>query len=159
VFEFAVGIWLAKLTVRRSFRTVHECLAIGLAIASIVAMPLLPASFQSALFFIPASAALVLVFSRSTGMISRLLERRELVLLGDASFMLYMIHWPIALYLGHSMTTAALAIILSVVLHLVFERPVNRWLLRRWKEWQSRRHEMVGAVDQPALSSSPSNAR
>lgn len=153
VIEFAIGIWLATVVVKKPFRTGHECAAIGLAAASIAALPFLPASFQFALFFVPASAALVLVFSRSTGLLSRLLEQRALVLLGDASFMLYMIHWPIALYLGKSLATAALAVVLSVALHLAFERPVNRWLLRRWKSWSARREVPGAPIDRAVLPS------
>lgn len=52
------------------------------------------------------------------------------VILGEASFMLYMIHWPLQQYLGAGVWTALLAIGLSIVLHLGFEKPVQSFVLR-----------------------------
>lgn len=44
--------------------------------------------------------------------------------------MLYMIHWPLQQYLGAGVWTALLAIGLSIVLHLGFEKPVQSFVLR-----------------------------
>lgn len=84
------------------------------------------------MFFIPTSAALVYVFARSEGPIARLLSNRQLVLLGDASFMLYMIHWPLMHYLGTAWWVAVLAVALSVALFLWFEKPIQQKLLSFW---------------------------
>lgn len=130
LFEFALGV--ALVGVRGKTNGVHEVGAIALAAASILALPLLKPSIGWAIFFIPASAALVYVFARGEGPISRLLSNRWLVLLGDASFMLYMIHWPLMHYLGTAWWVAALAVALSVALFLWFEKPAQRKLLGCW---------------------------
>lgn len=70
---------------------------------------------------------------------------RMLVLLGDASYALYLFH-PIALrsmrlilsgtdigpwtYIGLSVSAA---VVLSIVIHLAFEKPVMRYLRKRWE--------------------------
>jgi peptidoglycan/LPS O-acetylase OafA/YrhL len=128
LLEFAIGMWLARLPAT-TFQLRHEAGALGVAATSVIVLPLLPAAFGAALFFIPASALLVHTFAHSEGPIAKLLGNRRLVLLGDASFMLYMIHWPLGQYLGHSVWVGLIAIGLSVTVYKWFERPVQKWLL------------------------------
>jgi len=52
----------------------------------------IPGSFSGSFIFIPASALIVSVFARSDGPVGRSLSSEPLVLLGNASFMLYMTH-------------------------------------------------------------------
>ena len=127
LFEFGLGMYLSKLPGRVG--TKAEVAAIVLAVGSIVALPLWAPAVGAALFFIPASAALVYVFSRSDGPIALLLSNKGLVLLGDASFALYMIHFPLGAYLGHSLGVASLGIGLSILVFLYIERPAQKWLL------------------------------
>lgn len=54
-----------------------------------------PMPFRWQLAYLPAMAALLLVFAYGRGAISRLLNARLLVLLGEASFALYLSHRPI----------------------------------------------------------------
>jgi peptidoglycan/LPS O-acetylase OafA/YrhL len=121
-------MYLASLMGRVGLKA--EVAAISLAIASIIVMPLFPAAFRAAIVFIPASAALVYVFARSEGPVSRLLSNRSLVLLGEASFALYMIHVPLGHYLGFSVPVAVLAVGLSILIHRGFELPAQKRLLR-----------------------------
>lgn len=128
LFEFALGMYIADLkSVALGLKA--EVTAIALAIFSILALPLFPPAFTAAIFFIPASAALVFVFANSSGPVSRLLATKTLVLLGNASFALYMIHLPLGIYLGHSFLVVILCIGLSMVLFLYFERPLQGWLI------------------------------
>lgn len=151
LFEFALGIYLAGLSGRVGIKS--EAASRGLAVASIVALPLFAPAFAAAIFFIPASAALIYVFSRSDGPISKLLSVPGLVLLGDASFALYMIHYPLGMYLGHSLWVACLAIVLSVLISIYFEKPAQRWLLgsafleSRQKLWRIVRTSVTGAKE------------
>ena len=137
LLEFALGIYLAGIAGRVGFRA--ELAAITVAVVSVFALPLFPPAFAAALFFIPASVALIYVFSRSDGPVSRLLSNRTFVLLGDASFALYMIHYPLGRYLGHSIWVASLAVGLSVLIFLYFEKPMQRWLLSLGKPGNPRR--------------------
>ena len=92
LFEFVLGMYLAKLSGKAGAGL--EAVALAVAVASVALLPLWPPAFQTAIFFIPASALLIHVFSRSDGPIARLLSNKPLVILGDASFALYMIHYP-----------------------------------------------------------------
>ena len=79
-------------------------------------------------------------------LLSRMLSNRLLILLGEASFSLYLVHFLfdewITRYMGpaHTLFTAAvklaMVIPLSVLLHLGVERPCRRAILA----WWSRRH-------------------
>lgn len=105
----------------------------------------IPAAFLFSLWFLPASAVTIIAFSRSDGPVSRLLSQRWLVLFGEASFMLYMIHQLLLRYvmavIGGSLiirlVTAAFAIGLSIILHLTFERYAQRAMLN-WRKGASR---------------------
>ena len=86
----------------------------------------------------PGWAAVVYVFAYGGGPLSRALSHPVLVLLGEASFMLYMIHELARMILpGDSgtvfqRTALAVAVVAaSVVLHLGFQKPVQRALLKR----------------------------
>lgn len=138
LFEFTLGMALAKL--RGSPNGWHEAGALALAAVSLWALPMFKLSFAWAAAFIPASAALVYVFARSNGPIARLLSNRWLVLLGDASFMLYMIHWPLMMYFGKAWWVSALVVVMSVPLFLWFEKPAQQKLMDLWNS----RREKVG---------------
>jgi peptidoglycan/LPS O-acetylase OafA/YrhL len=74
------------------------------------------------------------VFSQSSGPISRVLSSGSLVLLGDASFMLYMIHVPLSGYVPiNPLALTIIAIGLSITLHFTFERPAQHRLLIRYQ--------------------------
>jgi len=135
LLEFALGVGLAT-TQRSAIGARHEVAALVIVALSFV-IPAPPA-FKAALVFIPAGVALVYVFSQSQGPLARALSSRALVLLGDASFALYMIHYPLRQYVlrwagwstGVAMLTALAAIALSVLMFRYFEKPMQRRLLR-----------------------------
>lgn len=143
LFEFAVGIALGLGFVEapdRSCRMVHEVGAIALAAVSLLALSteLVPAPLALSVAFVPAAAAMVFVFARGGGTVTRVLCARWLVILGEASFALYMIHQLALRYFEDGFGTgllvhvasACLCVVLSVGLWVLFERPVQRWLVR-----------------------------
>lgn len=139
LFEFALGILLARYAPRRTIGLSGELGAVALAGLCVCAFYLHPGSLGWSLLYVPGAAALVYTFSRSSGPVARLLSSRLLVLLGDASFMLYMIHVPLSAYLPlDPAALTLLAIGLSVILHLAFERPAQRSLLLRYGSTVSR---------------------
>lgn len=107
------------------------------------------------LYYILPMGLMVYVFAHQAGAVSRLLAWRPLVLLGDASFALYMIHQliinaglrfftPETLVSRQTAAAICLAILvvgigLSVLVYLQFEKPLNLWLRRLWMERRSRR--------------------
>jgi len=129
VVEFAAGIALGLGTITRRFGFLHELAALALLTLSL-AVPA-PAALKAALCFLPSAAALIVVYSRSDGPISKFLSWWPLVLLGDASFSLYMVHYPLARYFGRGVIQLFGAIFLSVAMLVWFERPVQAWLLNK----------------------------
>jgi peptidoglycan/LPS O-acetylase OafA/YrhL len=132
LLEFALGIGLSIATPKVAFGTKMETGACFVAVASVVAFYLIPPppALGASIMFIPAAVMMVFVFSRGAGLLSRGLSAPPIVLLGNASFMLYMIHRPLLMYrFAPGWLTAVLAIGLSVALHIGFEKPVQRWLL------------------------------
>ncbi|KMS56671.1 hypothetical protein V474_15740 [Novosphingobium barchaimii LL02] len=107
---------------------------------SLLALPM-PLRWQLA--YLPLMAAAVLVFAHGRGAISVLLQGHWPVLLGEASFALYLTHRPLVtlaarLWGGDPAFAPVLAamlppvcITLSIVIFLLFERPLLRRLRRR----------------------------
>lgn len=125
-FEFVLGMALALHAPAKRFTFRHEIGA--LLLFGVVAFLPAPPAFRASLSFVPLAVAIVYIFSRSEGPIAKVLSHRSLVLLGDASFALYMLHYPLMLYFGKGVAQALLAITLSVAMFLFFERPMQQWL-------------------------------
>jgi peptidoglycan/LPS O-acetylase OafA/YrhL len=134
-FEFFLGIVMAKVPAERRFGLAAEAGAGLFALASMGLYYLhLPGSFSASLIYLPSAWLLIFVFSRSDGALGRLLSSPLLVLLGDASFALYMLHNLLPRYVSLPMSVmAVLAVALSVAWHLAIERPAQRFLLRRYR--------------------------
>ncbi|WP_410016138.1 acyltransferase family protein [Sodalis sp. C49] len=95
------------------------------------------------IYYITPMAFIVFVFSYGNGMVSRFLSKKTLLLFGDASFSLYMIHqilihiafkfFPVNIDSGKSVLLFMLAVMiigiaLSCVLYKLYENPINTWL-------------------------------
>lgn len=107
-----------------------------------------PIQWRWDIYYILPMAAVIYVFAHQQGYLSRLLCNRVLILLGDASFALYMIHqllinvslqffdpmeitrWRHAAVVSGSLLLCGIAI--SIVAHLAFEMPVNKKLRSIW---------------------------
>lgn len=128
LFEFALGIALARLPGRTG--TASELGSISLFAASVVFASMVKGSIAAAILFVPASAWVIYAFSGSEGILARALSWRPLVVLGDASFALYMIHVPLSRLLGNAWWVGLLAVCLSVMIYYAFEKPAQRHTLR-----------------------------
>lgn len=148
--EFAVGVGLGvdfRREPSRPLSTRHELLALGLVAATYATAGLVPARADILLlasWFVPASITVIYVFARSEGVFARLMAGRLPLLLGESSFMLYMLHVLVKQYAGLALehllgvsvpdwslanaAIAAMAVALSVVGHLCFERPLQALL-------------------------------
>lgn len=167
--DFLTGVLLYRLFVTRPLTvsyqvaTLAEIGSIALVALSIVTAMLwsIPIQWRWDIYYIPSIAVMVFVFAHHRGLVSQMLSNRLLVLLGDASFALYMVHqmliaaspWtphPESILHLTNLAQATIfllvgAVILSVILHVCFERPINNWL-RRW--WVSRKPMHVVAPGQ-----------
>jgi peptidoglycan/LPS O-acetylase OafA/YrhL len=161
--DFLTGVLLYRLFVARplemSFRsaTVAEIVSIALVVVSVVVAMAwtIPLQWRWDIYYIPSMAIMIFVFAHQRGFVSSMLNNRLLVLLGDSSFALYMVHQiviTLSPWVTHPETVLDLrdmarvtvillliAIVLSVAVHLCYEKPINIWLRRWWDKTTSRR--------------------
>ena len=148
--EFAAGLLMLRLhrengsTWKASTTAELGALAAWPAIMLAFGFSGLPSAFHQ-LLTLPFMAMLVYVMARGGGQVSRTLSRRWLVLLGDASFVLYLTHLLIVNFtevvagkLGYARPGVAVAIglaifcvMFSVLVHCVLERPLQCYLRDR----------------------------
>lgn len=97
---------------------------------------------------VPFYALLVWGSATRTGGVPALLSLPPLVLLGEASYSLYLLHipvWSAFLALGFSADGPAYAgylaaaLVASILMHLYFEAPMRHWILARWSARQQRK--------------------
>ena len=99
--DFVVGMLVYRLPAHRLGRTGATALeagAIALLLAAMVAYPLLgvPDVWRMQLAYLPLMALVIWSFGTGGGALARFLARNAtLVLLGDASFALYLVHLPV----------------------------------------------------------------
>lgn len=136
LLEFLIGLLLYEAYVagwgRRWATTASEC-AVMAAIAGTMILLVrfdapLPLRYQLA--FIPPMAAGVLIFAHGGGWLSRVLRLPVMVMLGDASFALYLTHRPIVTLWGRFESPPVVPLIMvcvvvAVLVHRWFERPVQ----------------------------------
>ena len=143
LLEFTLGIGIGLNFYDRSstrFTSFHEFTALIFALISFAAAYLLPPRagvLLLGIWFVPSALLLVHVFARSDGILSRLLSAKLWILLGESSFMLYMIHEPIIRYATilskffkiDNFLLSGFAILISIAGFLLFEKPMQRFVL------------------------------
>lgn len=153
--EFAFGVCLGKLFrlgdgARGGGGILAVLATIGI-VAALAASSWLPYPLLHNGLLLPLFGALVFGLAKGGGALGRVLAARPLVLLGDASYALYILQFPLMLWAtvlagagvnldGAPFRAAYLlaAVALSVAAHLALERPIQR-RLRPWLLAQVRR--------------------
>lgn len=109
LLDFLVGMMVAiaflrkrEFTTRISGVTILEAAAITAAACAILASPGVPEVLRYALFLMPFWAFLIWIFVWQQGAISRVLSQPLFVRLGEASFALYLVHWPVIQIVTHT---------------------------------------------------------
>lgn len=155
VIDFVVGILLyriyasGKFNINNRWASALEFLALlGLAVFAYIGISQVDIVWRYDIFYIFPMAIVVYVFAHGLGVLSKLISNGLIVLLGEASFSLYMIHQIIiAIALRNSVvdinqvnqvgwfigTTILVGIVVSVIMYVYYERPVNEWLRNKWK--------------------------
>jgi peptidoglycan/LPS O-acetylase OafA/YrhL len=167
--EFATGLLLLRLYLSRrgEWRA-----STGTELAALAAWPLLmlglslsglPSQFHQ-LVTLPFMALVVYVMACGGGAVTRFLSAPVMVLLGDASFALYMTHLLVVNFmevvagkLGHAQPgllfaggLALFCVLFSILVHRVLERPLHYWLKDRLDHHfraRSKGWPVVGSAD------------
>ncbi len=152
--EFLAGVSLGWIFLRfRPGRRIASWLAPA-GIVSFIAVLVLSNHFPNVMMhnglFLPIYAMIILGLGEENWM-SRLLSAPLLVLLGEASFALYLIHflfndWTMGRFgashaLGAAVWKLAIVVPVSVALHLFVERPARRAILKWWSRTQIARQQ------------------
>lgn len=155
VSDFIIGIVFCRVylstdyTPSKSTSSILEVLAIlSFFITAFIATNYIhDMNLKYDILFIPCMLLLVAVFSFNNGIISKWLSNKYLMLLGEASFSFYMIHYIILNKLYEIMLPSPnkfselacyilLALLCSLVLSVVifkwFELPINRLIRNKW---------------------------
>ena len=149
--EFLFGIALARLFeyVRANHRLAArlERYSPLIAVAAVFArycipifdLPVSPSLLQHA-FLVPIDSAIILAFSSGNTLIARFFARRPFVILGEASFALYLVHVPVFLIANHWINLhpgplipiyVVACVALSVLSFHFLETPARLWIMRK----------------------------
>lgn len=151
VTTFLLGILLASWQIRSrqsnvTHRTNHVAvsLAAGLATVAFVTVVFFYSSIPNAPIhdgiLAPIFACYIWAFSHSDWLPARLLSANWLVVLGEASFGLYLIHMPVLHVFEHAGWSGipmmypvylSVCVVLSVLSFYYFETPMRKWILKR----------------------------
>jgi peptidoglycan/LPS O-acetylase OafA/YrhL len=151
LYVFLLGILLAKVFVRighipsqaRHLQQWAPAMLI-LAVLAILLIPITGLDKQEALLqhglLAPVFAVAILGFASGSPLVTKLFSRPWLVLLGEASYALYLIHYPIHSALRKPLEQAGwvgfavylvVVVGLSVLSYIYLEGPSRRWILSR----------------------------
>jgi peptidoglycan/LPS O-acetylase OafA/YrhL len=150
--EFLLGIALYRFWADRAVRTSGFWRDTMLELAAILLFCIffalhlkVPIVYRLSVYYWVPMAVLLYVFSRSDGGFSKLLSVPVFVLLGNASYAFYLLHYPVGAALevankrlqipqdglAYFLLYFTLTLILSVLIYLLFEKPANRFLRQK----------------------------
>jgi peptidoglycan/LPS O-acetylase OafA/YrhL len=155
LFDFGVGICCGIMFLHRGkakalARPVATALELGwlaLLLVLIVSGPPLPFGIRLGPYYTLPMAAGIYLFASNRGFLSRILCSSPLKVLGEASYAMYLIHWPVMLAVRSvrewrglteptDWTTAVLAtsitIFISIPIHYFYERPMRSIIRNRF---------------------------
>lgn len=161
--EFMLGMFLTQLIVRDGrLVTTPPILALP-ALASIGAVALLIHDLDGRIaevVLLPGFALLIAVLASASGPLARITQNRTAVLLGEASYALYLLHAPFSIFYdalgvaglpGAYLGYLAVTIAASVAAHLWFERPMRVRIVTWWdRRSAARRAAPLEPASQPA---------
>ncbi len=102
---FLFGMLLARLYVLRRSNTISQhhaglaLVAVGATIAALILSNQLPGMMVRDGLFVPVFGLLIYALAWNSGCIATFLSYRSIILLGEASYALYILHWPLHYWL------------------------------------------------------------
>lgn len=144
--EFALGMCAARVYLLATLASLHvlsgwKTTLTAAAIVLILASTHRPQIVSIATVFFP---LLLLQLAEGSGALSKLLGSRILILLGGASYSLYMLHGTVREWARvwlhapfDALLTPFAAVALSIATYLLWERPAQRWLMTN-NPWRGR---------------------
>ena len=152
LLDFIVGILIYRLTFAKNKNdnaTLNEITSVLLLLIGIYVFSTynFPEVLRAQLLYLPLMSYVIYSFSSGNGLISKCLKCKNMVLLGEASFSLYMIHQPIitVAYMLYQKTGQTFSLVLfsalltifcvlaSVITFKVIEKPIHEYLKRKIK--------------------------
>ena len=146
--DFIAGILLHRLfssvgPVSNRTATAAQVSSLGVLAIAAVLSPSISQGSRFDLYYLAPMGFVILAFAWQNGMASRIVSSKALVLLGEASFSLYMIHRIVIMYGqkifetsggGVDVIRAAAyvlgSILLSIAMFKLFELPAKKWMLQ-----------------------------
>jgi peptidoglycan/LPS O-acetylase OafA/YrhL len=150
--DFLLGIFAARLFVQaggsRAVGRIGRLLAPAAALAIVGAMALPALTFTAwswdVAYAIPAALLIFALAVAPGSILAKALSLPLIVLLGEASYAFYLVHWPAISFLGAGQWSTQLSgsivvleafnlgaiLALAIGLHLAIEKPSRRWLRR-----------------------------
>lgn len=150
LLDFIVGILIYRLTFAKTKNksdSINEIVSAALLLSAMYVFPKynFPEVLRAQLLYLPLMAYVIYSFSNGKGVISNCLKGKNIVLLGEASFSLYLIHQPIIalayVYYQKMNLTISLVyfsafltlfcILASVMTFKVIEKPIHNYLKKK----------------------------
>jgi peptidoglycan/LPS O-acetylase OafA/YrhL len=134
--EFSCGMMLglvfarSKVTLTARTATIVESAALAFVAFAVGVSDWLPPAYGFAACALPAWCLLIFVFAQQRGAVSRLLSAPPLVLLGEASFSLYLVH-HIVMDKLNGVPALALSFALALAVHRFVEVPAREAMRER----------------------------
>jgi peptidoglycan/LPS O-acetylase OafA/YrhL len=152
LLDFIVGMLIYRLTFvkkKRGSTTLNEIASVLLLLIGMYVFSTynFPEVLRAQLLYLPLISYVIYSFSSGNGLISKCLKGKNIVLLGEASFSLYMIHQPIItvaymLYQKIGLTLSLVTfsalltvfcVLASVMTFKVIEKPIHEYLKQKIK--------------------------
>lgn len=153
--EFMLGMFLTSLIVRDRRVIATPTTLMLPALASIGGVALFIDDLDGRILevlLLPGFALLITVLASASGVLARVTQHRAAIVLGDASYALYLLHAPCGVFYdalggfdlpGGYLGYLALIITASIAAHLWIERPMRLQIVTWWDQrnaaWQRRR--------------------
>lgn len=136
--DFILGIMLFHVFKRTNIKvnTWHEILAIVILAIFFYFHRSLPISYRFSIYYWIPILVVLFTFSKSSGILSKILANKFWVYLGEASFSFYLLHFLVikiipANTVKGSLIAFSVTLILSALCFTFYEKPVNN-MIRAW---------------------------